>query len=99
MKGFPKHLNSKYDYEYVRKNFPREEWEPLFQGLLEEKKAWFCTKKLDNDELGYKDDQRKVVECENTDGAKERYQYELLDNPNSTMILLGYTESEIRGFL
>ena len=35
MRGYPKNLNTKKDYEYVRANFPAEEWKPDWQKLLD----------------------------------------------------------------
>ena len=99
MIGFPKHLNSKFDYEYVKDNFPRQEWEHLYKGMLDEEKAWFCVKKLDPNESGYNDTDRKVIEFLNNEGEIERYQYEFLNDPNSTMALIGYNKEEIINIL
>ena len=41
MIGYPKHLNTKADYEYVRSNFPKEIWENDFRALLETTHDWF----------------------------------------------------------
>ena len=35
MKGYPKNLNTKFDYLYVKENFKRELWEKDFQNLLD----------------------------------------------------------------
>ena len=32
MKGIPTHLNTKFDYEYIRKNFPKEQYIPFYVG-------------------------------------------------------------------
>ena len=47
MKGYPQHLNTKADYMYVRANFPREQWLPDFQALLDSTHDWFFEKHLD----------------------------------------------------
>ena len=44
MKGIPKHLNTKFDYEYIRKNFPKEQYIPFFEDLLKSRTAWFFVK-------------------------------------------------------
>lgn len=30
MIGFPKHLNSKADYLYIRENFSKDKWKPYY---------------------------------------------------------------------
>lgn len=30
MVGFPKHLNTKEDYMYIKENFPTEQWKPYW---------------------------------------------------------------------
>ena len=41
MVGYPKYLNTKADYEFVRANFPKEKWEGAFQSLLDTRCNWF----------------------------------------------------------
>ena len=41
MVGFPTALNTKADYEYVRANFPAEQWQPVYQDLLDTMYDWF----------------------------------------------------------
>ena len=98
MIGFPKTLNSKFDYEFVRENFPRAQWEPKFKALLAEKDAWYCTSELAAGENGINDDAHKVVES-TQDGETVRYQYGLLPDPNSEMKKIGYTEDELKEIL
>ena len=95
MQGFPKHLNAKFDYEYVRVNFPKEKWQPLFEELLAGQKVWVCTKTLAETETGVTDETHKVVESETIDKTIVRYQYEYIADKNYRMIRLGYTEEEI----
>jgi hypothetical protein len=94
MKGYPKHLNTKHDYEYVRKNFPKRKWEKDFQALLESEKAWQVTKELDSKESGVNDKTYKVIEDEDT-----RVQMELKVNKNSKMKRLKYTNEEVNEIL
>lgn len=99
MHGFPKHLNSKVDYEYVRVNFPKEKWLPFFEELLNKQKVWFYTKTLAEGEVGITDDTHKVVENEDMDKTIIRYQYEFIVDENSQMIKLGYTKEEIEDII
>lgn len=94
MQGYPKHLNCKEDYEYVRANFPREKWEKSFQSLLNTQYAWFNTGAVEGD--GVTDDTHKVVKDEETG---KQYQFEYRLNPDCTMNRIGYTEEEIRQIL
>jgi hypothetical protein len=94
MKGYPKHLNTKQDYEYVRKNFPKRKWEKDFQALLESEKAWQVTKSLSKEENDVEDKTHKVIEAEDT-----RVQMELKVNKNSKMKRLKYTNEEVNEIL
>lgn len=93
MKGMPKHLNSKYDYEYVRDNFSEEEWLPIWKSLYNERMNWFIVEKLDS-ENGINDKTHKVVAVEN-EGETEFYQYEYRLDNSSDFCKLGFTENEI----
>lgn len=99
MQGFPKHLNSKFDFEYVRENFPREKWTPLFEDLLAEQKVWVCTKTLAVGETGVTDETHKIVESETVDKIIVKYQYEYVNDENCRMFRLGYTAEEINRIL
>lgn len=94
MVGYPKYLNTKDDYEFVRENFPKEKWIGAFQSLLETRLEWFNEGEILND--GITDDTHKVVVDDQT-GAK--YQYVYKENPNCRMKQLGYTEDEINAAL
>lgn len=98
MKGYPKHLNTKEDYIYVKDNFPKEEWEQDWKDLLSTVKDWFFDHDLADDDDGVTDDTHKVVESEmDMDGEKvtKRAQYVLKENPTCIMYQLGFTEAEI----
>lgn len=98
MKGIPKHLNTKFDYEYIRKNFPKEQYVPFFQALLDTEKAWFFDKELQDGEIGLSDDTHKIeFQLAMNEGEKnKRYQYELRDNPFSLLKTIGYTKEEVQ---
>ena len=93
MQGFPKHLNSKFDFEYVRANFPKEKWQPLFEELLAGQKVWLCVCEITGE--GITDATHKIVESADTDGTVKKYQYEYVTDANCQMLRLGYTEQEI----
>lgn len=98
MKGYPKNLNTKEDYEFVRNNFPKEEWAQDFQNLLDTQYDWYFEKELGVDEEGLTDDTHKVVESEQ-DGVVTRAQYEWKYNPFCKLARIGYTKQEVQDIL
>ncbi len=100
MIGYPKNLNTKEDYEYVRKNFPKDEWEPAFQALLDTVNEWFNLGVLADDDAGTVDDTHKVTEDrrEDTD-VVTRTQWEYKENPDAKIFQLGYTVVEVKAIL
>ena len=100
MIGFPKNLNSKFDYEYIRGNFPKEKWIGLFQNLLNERMQWFNIGKLDKKEDGITDDTHKIIENqEQGEQLAEYYQYELKEDQNCQLYKLGFTVKEVESIL
>ena len=98
MNGFPKHLNSKADYEYIKANFPAEQWKPCWQELLGNKYQWFSTGNIDNGK-GVTDATHKVVTSKDIDGNDVYTQYEYKENPLCDMNRLGFTDDEIKAAL
>lgn len=96
MKGFPKHLNSRADYDYVRKNFPADEWKPVWQALLDNRMTWAVVGKLDNEAAGVTDATHKVVKVKAEEGRlEEYYQYEYRLDKSSDFVKHGFTVEEI----
>ena len=91
MKGFPKTLNTKEDYEYIRANFSKEEWVPAWQRLLDERQNWFPTGYLDSKEAGKTDELHKVSEEMQYDGTTKYVQLELQTDPGCRLKQLGFT--------
>jgi hypothetical protein len=94
MKGYPKHLNTKQDYEYVRNNFPKRKWEKDFQALLNSEKAWQVTNTLTDESKGIEDEMHKVIKSDDL-----VVQMELKTDENSKMKKLGYRRDEVESFL
>jgi hypothetical protein len=98
MYGYPKHLNSKEDYLYVKDNFPREQWLPDWQALLDSSRNWFVTGELESEEAGVTDETHKVIVQQDTQGedeTKKYYQAEWQYDPNCKMSRLGFTRKEV----
>lgn len=94
MQGFPKTLNSKEDYLYIKENFDKSLWLPEFQNLLDSYKDWFFVSNLDSEDEGTTDDTHKVVVSENEDTTTYA-QYELQENPTAKIFRLGFTVDEV----
>lgn len=98
MKGYPKHLNTKADYEYVRQNFPRFAWKKDFEDLLTSSKDWVNMGEITGDCVT--DDTHKVVtDAEMDSGEKKSYQFELKENPTAKIFRIGYTVDEVEKIL
>jgi hypothetical protein len=105
MRGYPKHLNSKADYEYVLKHFP-DQGKKACQQLLDTQKEWLSVGKIteivDGEKpvegaliSGIEDATHKVVTNEAAEKV-ESYQYEHKVDPNCRMSQLGMIEAEVR---
>lgn len=99
MKGYPKTLNTKEDYEYVKENFPAEQWKPDYQKLLDSMNDWVPTGKLDSEDDGIVDDTHKITE-ENSGSEKKTYvQWEMQEIPTCKLNRLGFTVEEVKAAL
>lgn len=91
-------MNSKFDYIYMRDNYPEEIWHPYWQAMLDESKVWIDTGEI-NEADGVTDATHRVETFLVTDDGEERrvsHQYELRIDPASDMIRLGFTVEEVR---
>lgn len=96
MKGYPKTLNTKEDYLYVKEHFDRSQWLPEFQKLLDTRFGWFFEKHLDKESDGINDDTHKVVTLEIDSENPTAYdQYEYRENPQAKIFQLGFTVEEV----
>jgi hypothetical protein len=96
MKGFPKHLNTRADYEYVRDNFPASLWQPVWQRLLDERYCWQISDTLADGDEGIEDATHRVqVEENDGTGVTPRYQMELVEDVNAALFRLGFTVAEV----
>ena len=100
MRGFPKHLNTRYDVDYCLEHY-HEETKAFLAKKLTEVKKWQVTGKLKDGETGKTSDTHKVVEVQDTitKEVKERYQHEYKDDPNCELFKLGFTVKEVEALL
>lgn len=96
MKGFPKHLNSKKDYLYIKAHFDRELWLPEFKKLLDSRFDWFFDKDLESKDEGIEDATHKIVETSDTETQTIKYaQYEWKENETAKIFRIGFTVAEV----
>lgn len=95
MRGIPKHLNTKFDYEYIR-NQNLTGWQRHYQALLDTRVNWFKTQDLASEEEGITDDTHCVRTETDLDGNTIKYQQELREDPNCKLFRLGFTQAEVQ---
>jgi hypothetical protein len=97
MKGFPKHLNTRADYLYIKEHSSPELWRPRFQALLNERFSWLPAGPLADGEPGNDDESHRVVEMRDETGQTvvSRVQEEYREDPNAVIFRLGFTVEEV----
>ena len=100
MNGFPKTINNKQDITNLMAEYPTET-KAYLQTVLDEKDQWLMTSKLEADDAGTTDTTHKVEELtDENDVVTERYQYELMEDPNGELYRLGYANAgEVEGVI
>ncbi len=100
MKGFPKTINNKQDITNLMAEYTTEA-KAYLQTVLDEKDQWLMTSKLEADDAGTTDTTHKVEELtDENDVVTERYQYELMEDPNGELYRLGYANAgEVEGVI
>jgi hypothetical protein len=98
MRGIPKHLNTKFDYEYI-KNQNLSGWQTQYQALLDTRQNWFKTADLSPEETGATDATHRVRTETDLEGVIIKYQQELQEDPNCKLFRLGFTQAEVESAL
>ncbi|MCD8364701.1 MAG: hypothetical protein LUC83_02580 [Clostridiales bacterium] len=102
MRGYPKKLNTMADYEYVRANFPEEQWRQDWQTLLDSMKDWVPTGEVESADDGIVDDTHKITEQSDADAGSESVtyiQWELQTIPTCKLLRIGFTEEYVTSIL
>ena len=99
MRGNPKHLNSRFDFEYVKENCEVSYWLPRWKGLLEDRYMWVPQGEVGSVEAGITDETHMVeVSREMDQFGEDKVTYtqlERFENPDSKFVQLGFTEEEV----
>ena len=98
MRGFPKYLNSKADYDYVAKNFPPEKRERDFFGaLIEDSQKFVEVRVLTEGEKITPSETQKIVEAvDPATNKKIQSLFELQADPNCKMARLGLQTADVK---
>jgi len=100
MRGTPKHLNTKFDYEFIRKN-NYSNWQNEYQKLLNGYMAWQVVAFLENEEDGIENDTHRIHVQKETDPETNeektvRVQLEWKVDPKCKLLRLGFTKDEVQ---
>lgn len=97
MYGFPKHLNSRVDYENIVRDFGYcSEVKAAYQALLNTDKHYIFDRVLATGEQpDGPEPEYRVMEERMPDGTIKRVQFKLIDNPNSKLKQLGFARHEV----
>jgi hypothetical protein len=95
MIGDPKHLNTKYDYEYVREHL--DNWRHYFEELYDDRLIW------DNVELtgeGITDDTHRLIQSQDMEFQEPiTIQQELKLDEHCKLLRIGFTVEEVEAVL
>ena len=97
MRGFPKVLNSRQDYENIVSDFGyTEKVKRAYQGLLNTAEKYEFDKELaaESDRTGPEPEYKVMTQEE--EGTEKIVQFKLVDNPNGKIFRLGFTVDEVR---
>ena len=97
MKGKPHRLNSKADYYYIKENFERDYWRPLWENMFEIRMMWQVLDVIENPDEGIEDETHRIVVIgyDEEDNPISYQQEEYILNPLSDFVRMGFTEEEV----
>ena len=109
MVGFPKNLNTKYDYEYVREHLDelggetaKSKLRAEYQALIEGASCWYPEKEIASEAEGVTDDTHKIVteQAGTGDEATTKYmQMVYKTNEDAKIFRIGFTVSEVQDLI
>jgi hypothetical protein len=97
MRGFPKVLNSRQDYENIINDFGyTEKVKRAYQGLLNTAEKYEFDKELaaESDRTGTEPEYKVMTQEE--EGTEKIVQFKLVGNPNGKIFRLGFTVDEVQ---
>ena len=94
MVGSPKHLNTRFDYEYVKDNF--DNWREYWRELHDSRMIWANVELVGE---GIEDEAHRLIQSQDDDGNPITIQQELQVDPNAKLFRIGFTEGEVAAAL
>ena len=94
MIGDPKHLNTRFDYEYVKEH--SDNWKDYWQELYDSRLIW-NNYPLEGE--GVIDETHRVVQSQDMEGNPISIQQVLEVDPNAKLFRIGFTEGEVMAAL
>ena len=94
MEGPARHLNTKFDYEYVREH--QDNWKDYWQELYDSRLIW------DNVDLvgeGVTDTTHRLIQSQDEEENPITIQQELVLDANCKLLRLGFTVEEVEAVL
>lgn len=90
MRGFPKHINTKADIDFLTAH-PEfsEQMKAKLEAMKQDTKKWFTVREVAPKEVVPISETVKVIEEKQTDGTVKKYLYEYKDDPNCVLKRLG----------
>jgi len=93
MKGYPKRLSTKADYEYVRDHFPEKKWRRDWQALIDDETKWIADPvPMDSESTVAESDTKKIIVAE--DGERTLVEYK--SDPQARLYRLGFTKQDVQ---
>ena len=90
MQGDPKHLNTRFDYEFVKDNFVN--WKDYWQELYDSRMIWANVELVGE---GVEDATHRLIDSQDEQGNPITIQQELQVDPNAKLFRIGFTEGEV----
>ena len=90
MIGDPKHLNTRYDYEYVQEHF--ENWKEYWQELYDSRMIWANVELVGD---GIEDETHRLIQSQDMEGNPITIQQKFQVDPNAKLFRIGFTEGEV----
>ena len=94
MIGDPKHLNTRYDYEYVQEHF--ENWKEYWQELYDSRMIWANVELVGD---GIEDETHRLIQSQDMEGNPITIQQKFQVDPNAKLFRIGFTEGEVAAAL
>ena len=95
MRGYPKTLQTREDYEYVLANFTKDQYLQDFKDLLISRFDYIYQHNMADDEVVSDDIPHKILSQTDEKGNYVRQLYYRVEVPTAKIFQLGYTVEEV----